>query len=406
MVERSEHKLATTMMVRTSDNTMVLASVTVDANSRRVFLHWRADLKRIDAPCLILDADLEPIVLEQVVPKAEVIDIRARRNAKVVQVVDNSFARRNLLPREGDSAESKDRASSRLREIDNLIQRLSDLGRGLVVTYKELRKRLTGEDGDRLARSGHIYNADVIHFGAIRGRDEFKDHDWVMIVGRQQLPPTVVEDAGRALFYDAKDPLQLGGYSRVWHRVRLSNGAQLVLPSWDHPDHRVQAINRIRREAETRQGIDRIRLIWNGPKPVFLISSQPVGVPIDRALKWEELLAGGTKLERLLDRFDGILPLSARWLAAHAADLFPDRKAAENWVTREYPQIAIENLICGMRVSVGRYRAAGKGGRTPTRFLCLDSLENPRAALEHLVGELAEYAPPDRGAKPHGRAAA
>lgn len=212
------------------------------------------------------------------------------------------------------------------------------------MTYKEFRKRLTGEKGDDLARSGQVHNADVIHFGAIRGRDEFKNHDWVAIIGRQQLPASAVEDAARALWYDAKEPLVLNGYSRTSHKIQLLNGGHVVLPSWDHPDPRVQAVVRIRREAETRQAIDRVRLIWNGPKLVFLVSSQPVGIPIDRALKWDELCAGGTKLELLLDQFGGILPLSASWLAANAADLFPTRKAAENWITRECPQIAIEVL--------------------------------------------------------------
>lgn len=53
-----------------------------------------------------------------------------------------------------------------------------------------------------------------------------------------------------------------------------------------------------------------------------------------------------------------------------------------------------------MRVSVGRYRAAGKGGRTLTRFLCLASLETPRVALEGLVGEIADYKPPEPCANP------
>ena len=52
----------------------------------------------------------------------------------------------------------------------------------LVVTNKKrVRCQLTGEDAERLPISEKFGNADIAHFGNLRGSNEFENHDAVII---------------------------------------------------------------------------------------------------------------------------------------------------------------------------------------------------------------------------------
>ena len=82
-------------------------------------------------------------------------------------------------------------------------------GRTLVVTNKRVRCALTGEKANReLPMHGRYGGADIAHFGAIRGTNEFEDHDVVIILGREQLSPRDAERLAKAIWYDTKRPIR------------------------------------------------------------------------------------------------------------------------------------------------------------------------------------------------------
>jgi hypothetical protein len=55
--------------------------------------------------------------------------------------------------------------------------------------------------------SGGYAGAEIAHFGHIRGTDDFKDHDVVIILGRQQISPRDAEKLAKAIWYDTKRPI-------------------------------------------------------------------------------------------------------------------------------------------------------------------------------------------------------
>src|ERR1700719_2359286 len=89
------------------------------------------------------------------------------------------------------------------------LHRKVKTGRTVMVTNKRVRCALTGENpGARLPVSGRFADADVAHFGNIRGTNEFEDHDVVIILGRDQPSPRDAERRAMAIWYDTKRPIR------------------------------------------------------------------------------------------------------------------------------------------------------------------------------------------------------
>lgn len=263
-------------------------------------------------PGLFLDATANETLLRAFVPSIELAaDIHVRRNAYITQVTIKSFSKFSLL-------RDRNRASVR-QEIDTFIQavnrsvyeRTGGEGRTLVVTYKDFRRTLTRE----VPHVGGVFgtipetNVDVAHFGNIRGIDEFKDHEAVIIIGRQEPSPKVIEEDAMAIWFDTSEPIEELAPGEGLPRRK---GWFLVdgLPAQPtnergasyHPDDRVQALLENVREAESLQAIDRLRLVHNeNQKQVYILCNLPLpNLVLNRILTWRELLDGGAKLERVL----------------------------------------------------------------------------------------------------------
>jgi hypothetical protein len=169
----------------------------VTERQERVFVHSvHRPVIPFDAGLLLLDADADIEINRRLFgERLEPIDIRVRRNAEVIQVTSTKLSKQRLLAGTPD-------ATRILDQIRALADREMDGDRRvLIVTYKRVRCLLTGEDPDEdLELYGLCGRAAVIHFGALRGIDAFRDYDTVIVAGRQQLPPYAIEATARALF--------------------------------------------------------------------------------------------------------------------------------------------------------------------------------------------------------------
>ena len=281
----------------------------------RVHVWWSAALHLPRAPVLLLDATLDEQIVRQPLPRATVHRIAARRNAVVIQVKDTACSRNRLLSFEGAAEEEKARAANRLADVRHLAE-VEAYGerRVLLVTYKAAAERL-----------GSIPGVDITHFGALRGLDRYKDHDTIIIAGREQPPVSEVESLARSIFGD--EPLALLGGARLCLEVRgyrMHDGSQVGGKVEVHPDPRCQAILEQIRERESEQAIDRLRLVHREtPARVLLLSNVVLDVTVDRLVTWNELIPD--RFTVAAARFDGVLPLAPAWLAERCPDLWPQR---------------------------------------------------------------------------------
>jgi hypothetical protein len=354
----------------------------------RVFVHSvRRPRISPDAGLLLLDADANIEINRRLFgERLEAVNIRVRRNAEVIQVTSTRLSKFRLL------ADTPD-AIRKLDQIRKLADREAAEGRQvLIVTYKRVRCLLTGEDPtEDLSPCGQCGAASVIHFGALRGIDRYKDFDTVIVAGRQQQPPYAVEATARALFATDPEPLrwlepdEAGDvrWSTEERGYTMKDGSRAGVEIERHPDDRVQRVLELTREAETAQAMDRLRLIHRTtPARVYLLSNLPVDAEVDRLVTLSDLMRGPCRLEQAASRGLAV-PLSASELARCFPDLWRTPKAAEcDLNTLKTP---IESLLGKGGYLKSSYRRAGQRGRPTPALIRSDALD-PRAALEAVVG--------------------
>ncbi|HEX8373585.1 MAG TPA: hypothetical protein VF606_00210, partial [Geminicoccaceae bacterium] len=293
-------------------------------------------------------------------------------------------SRNRLLSYETASEAEQARAANRLEDVRCLAEVKAAGGkRALLVTYKPAEERL-----------GAIPGADIAHFGGLRGLDRYKDHDTVIVAGREQPPPSAVEDLARSLFGDDDEPLALsGGYSLETRGYRLCDGTRRGVEVAVHPDPRCQAILEQIRERETEQAVDRLRLVHR-PRParVLVLSNLPLDLAVDRLVTWRELVP--KRLAVAAARLDGVLPLAPAWLAERFPDLWETAEAARHEVKRTelMGQTPNRDSYLGFGpLTPAAYRLVGQRGPRPTRALVRAAHPSPEAALAALVGPLAMF---------------
>jgi len=307
---------------------------------------------------LLLDGTANPDILRQFVPQLhDLPEIRVQRNARVVQVKDLTFYRHSLVEPVPADKGGMWRPTARLMAVSDFIARVASEGRTLVVTNKRVRCALTGENANaRLPISRRYGNADIAHFGNIRGSNEFEHHNIAIILGREQLSARDAERRARAIWYDTTEPIQCIApspkgrvqYPRRLRHYTLRDGSQPQVAVRIHPDWRVQAVVEQTREAEMIQAIDRLRVIHSErEKTVYILCNIPLGIPVDEIVTWRKLV-GDSRLVRALEVCEesgwDALPLSAKELHRLFPDLWGTSKAAEDW-RRKNPLIPRLSII-------------------------------------------------------------
>lgn len=205
----------------------------------------------------------------------------------------------------------------------------------------------------------------VGHFGNIRGVDDFKDFDAIVVIGRNLPPSEVIGLTADALDFDNANEI-----SRDLKR----------------------AVFRSKITSETNQAVARLRLVWNEtPKTVYLLSNEEVSFPVDHRVTWSQLLESKCRTHSLLQTY-GVIPLIPRWLAENAPELFDTKKAAQRWIEENYPKGTED----------GRFRLAGVSGPHKRFIMASDTLE-PIKSLKALCGVLIAYDGPSPGIWMDGR---
>ena len=351
---------------------------TPDGLTDDVFCHW-TDYRLPGAPTLLIDADVDPVITEAIMPGVEMVEIEPPMQARVVQVHDTACSRRKL---------TEDNGSRRtLARIAALATREANKRKKvLVVGYKPA-----------IEMVGEIEGVATLWFGNLRGLDAYKNYDVVIIAGREQTRAVVVEAVARALFYRDADPLVLPGeYVDGRRRYRTRDGHIRFGPLQMHPDPRVQRIVEQSRERETEQAVARLRLVHRPePAEVFLLSNLPTRLIVDEFVAWNGLLPD--KVEQAAQESDGVVLLTPSEMARCYPERWPTRQAAKDYLRRR--KLGAKSPIDPLgKMHPVSYRSTYSGFRGPAPRALIPphmSKAEAEAALAAIVGPLIviDYAP-------------
>ena len=274
----------------------------------RIHVHWpRRAVIGQKTPLLMIDADAD-LEINRIFfgPTLQSVEINAARNAHVIQCSSTRLSKRTLL---GPQPKLAPAVTGALRKVVNVIKSEAERGgKVLVVMPRQVRILLTADDQQetnggkqRLQRSETWQGVEIAHFNNIRGSDDWAGHDTVIIVGREEPSPIVIDRLARAIWADDPKPLQFVGVQKfpVEPRgYRLRDGSQQGVKTPLHPDPRAQRRLELIREKEMVQAIDRLRLIHaNRAKRVIILCSIPLDITVDELRTFNELAGNRNPLD-------------------------------------------------------------------------------------------------------------
>jgi putative DNA primase/helicase len=361
----------------------------------RVHIHWRKPVRIAGRPVLVIDADLDVDLARSFLPHLEAVHLPVERRVTIHQVVDTPATKRRLLRvQDEDETVSRD-----LLNVAAMIEGEAGAGRKtLVVATKAVADRVRG-------LAGHLPGVDVAWFGAVRGIDRWKDHDTVIVIGREQPPPQAIEALARAVHFDRPAPLRFLEPDETGNRImpnavrgyRLRDGGEVGAAVAIHPDPDVQRLLEQVRECESAQALDRLRLVHaETPKNVFILSNLVLDVTVDRITTWSDLVAD--PIRRMV--VAGAVPLSPRDMATAYPQVFPSRYAAEKAVQRRSERVMQTSKTSDISIKIisirecprfrrSAYRIAGRRGPWQELLYDPDRIDPAEWIAEH-IGPLAE----------------
>ena len=372
--------------------------VRIDAVQLRV--HWRTSPPQ-DAPALVLDANATPEIIAQFFRVRHFANPRIKPNAEILQIEGETFSKKAL------QSETKRREVIALVRDEVVRDRKRPGGpKGvLVVASKEICRLFLEDASGRqashkdLAPGMQMFGASWIWFGSASvGRNDWRDFGTAVVLGREELPLSELQNLARGLFGDGGDGLDFLSEAKGSNLpelpllMEMSDGTGRTIMARSHPDRRIRAIQMQYREMGTLQTVERLRLAHAiSPKRVILCSKIPIpGLPVTSLLKWRELVPSWLTqaMNEVLCRGCSSLRLSAKGLAADAPETFRSESAAISWLARD-GQDQIKHLRAGNEEDMSgakgynfgfvKLRIAGQRGK-PTPAIIL-SEGNPETIV-------------------------
>jgi putative DNA primase/helicase len=343
-------------------------------------------------PTLHMDATADMTLIKARVPHAKLwADVRsAMPFAKVSQFVGRTFGKGELT-KLGEEHEVGGKA---LKDawLWGVNQAIRKGGRWLIITHKgaeeAIEKRFKVPDFIALA-----------HFGAVAGRDEWRFGDGemvrgdelrgVIVLGRPEPGPTIVEQQAAALTGRAVDPAGEWYPSEIL-TLRGEDGVSSTVDADRHPDPLTEALRQSICEAELLQAVGRGRGVRRDalrPLDIVILGNVPLPMNIDALAEWQGLAFDDAMMAEI-----GAVPSSAE----DAADLAGMNRDA---VKKSRSRLARTGKLGTLPYryssysnvpsfgSVG-YRRAGSRGPASEVFYDARRMPNPVGWLEGRLGPL------------------
>ena len=343
------------------------------------------------APVAFLDATGNPRVIEKAKPGTRIVEIQAKRNAIIIQLMDSALSAHRLK-------ENNAHLQERIAElIQRIIQQHGPAG------------MMIGPLGFISEMTGNGYVPDSVltaHYNALRGLNSGERQDWGLMIGRNEPDAYSVETQARCWFADEPD-FKPGTVFRGPTPLVAKDGKAVMVTTTQFSDPYSQALMEQAREAESIQAIDRLRLVHaQTPKIVFILSNQPLpGITPDHLVKLDDLLLPG-RMATVMLRDQAITGPAT--MAQRHPDLFATTKEAEHALTDLLIPRLPNKILIGKRGIIGAdptpghdpyidpenppadlvivtYRTAGQRGKHRKAWLYPSA--DPAAILSAIHGE-------------------
>lgn len=189
----------------------------IDIHPDQITVHHRheitrfGDLWQANKPMdlFVTDATISEMLVRQCIPVDIFEEHSGKRNAIVVQCSDSICSTSSLDASSAADPIKQQSAVSRLSDVQALVDELANTGTDVLVVGPS---KITGNQAKSApAKLTAAPNVHLVHFGAVRGIDAWKNCEALVLIGRNEPPVKAVENIARALFYDDPTPLQLTG---------------------------------------------------------------------------------------------------------------------------------------------------------------------------------------------------
>jgi hypothetical protein len=336
--------------------------VSYDNKNEIVLVHERRELTiPEDVPTVFIDADVQKQILDKLRKGIKYEQIDVERIATFYQATDLTFSK-NLL------TNSDNKTDKTIEQIKQFINYITKDGATLVICTKTVRAKLTDEYKEALGQESKLGLATIIHFGNLRGLNEYSDYKNLVLVGREQINASDAEDNARSLFWDDNKPinfLQSKGKNKPFEKenrlIQLKDGSTHLVSVLSHPDKRVQLLMEQSRECESLQAIDRLRLLRPNKfetRNIYILSSIPLGIPIDYVFSWTQL----QKLIDLIEEAKGVIPLNPKHLVKRCPKTATSERTAKRLIQDlKEANPLIDMYIREMALFSIQYRITNKG---------------------------------------------
>ena len=334
-----------------------------------------------DVPTLLIDATLDIELVRPYWPNIKEvarIDVQTPHQ-RIYHAYDRAF---------GKSAFSGDITSGLIQSLRTTVLAIDRQTEGslLVVSNKSTVDKLTLPD--------HIQ---VAWFNALAGRDQWRDVETIIIIGRAMPTPKLVEAMAGALTGKAiEEPVDWYENRDVEQTLRTADGMVMINSNADHhPDPLADAILQRISVGEVLQAIGRgrgIRREEDRPVTIFILNDVALPIAVDRFIdsdqfRWpspidRQLADGGIAFE---DSRAASKVYPQLWATAEAA-----KKAIQRgrWGTFPYKELLTRKCPSPLEVT---YQLAGAGRRPAVAFVDPRVVPEPQQKIEELLGPLVFY---------------
>ena len=270
---------------------------------------WTTGGKKI----LYLDASADPVVVQEAFPEIrfKVCRIKTHRHEAVTykQVSDNLLTLNHLK-------------ENYVKAFKCLAAKFDD-SLPAFITFKDIEDKILEHNDLKQLVSTHG------HYNKIRGTDDYKKEENLLVVGRYQLNGDALKEKARMLYPRSKEPLNFE-YKYQEFVYRMKNGQNQAVMQKDYLiGSDVWRLNNHLSRSETEQAIARIRpfdIDKNGPKTktVYILTSQVLDITVDQLFPVTDIIPieareTGNEIRdgilRLLDENGGILKWQPKEIA-------------------------------------------------------------------------------------------